>query len=84
MIIDALFSVLLAPIKLLLSALPTIGYSLPDGIFNSIVDTFAFIGYVLPIESILMCLSIRLALISFRATMAVVVRVKSFIPTMGS
>lgn len=84
MIIDALFSVLLAPIKLLLSALPTIGYSLPDGVFNSIVDTCAFIGYVLPIEPILMCLSIRLALISFRATMAVVVRVKSLIPTMGS
>lgn len=84
MIFDTLFSVLFAPINLLLSALPTIGFQLPDGVFNSIVDTCAFIGYVLPINSVLACISIRLSMYVARAAMAVIVRVKSFIPTMGS
>lgn len=70
MIFDAIIEFFLAPIRAILSALPTIGFSLPDGVFNSIVDTCAFIGYVLPINSICICLSLRISLHIARATIA--------------
>lgn len=83
-IVDAFFNLLLAPIKLLISALPTIGVSMPDGVFEALTDTMAFIGYMLPVQTIITCFGIRLGMSAFRQTVAIIVRVKSFIPTMGS
>lgn len=84
MIVDAFINLLLAPIKLLLSALPTIGVSMPAGVFDVLTDTMAFIGYMLPVDTIITCFGIRLGMASFRQIIALIVRIKSFIPTMGS
>lgn len=84
MIVDAFFNLLLSPIRLLLSALPTIGVSMPAGVFDSLIDTMAFIGYMLPVDTIITCFGIRIGMSSFRQVIAIIVRVKSFIPTMGS
>ena len=84
MIVDAFINLLLAPIKLLLSSLPTIGVSMPTGVFDALIDTMAFIGYMLPVDTIITCFSIRLGMSAFRQVIAIIVRIKSFIPTMGS
>ena len=84
MITNAIINVLLAPVNILLDLLPAVDVSIPADAFNSMSSVFDCIGFVLPVSAIcpvlLMCIGLKTA----RSVMALVVRIKSFIPTMGA
>lgn len=84
MIIDAFFEVLLSPLVLLLNGLPVLDVNIPSGILSTFGGIVSTCFYFLPMGAILSCLALIFALRSFKLVLALVVRVKSFIPTMGS
>lgn len=84
MITNAIVDVLLAPVLLLVDLLPAVDVSIPDNAFNSMSSVFDCIGFVLPVAAICPVLAMRIGLKTARSVMALVVRIKSFIPTMGA
>lgn len=84
MLIDSFISIVFSPVYALLSLLPDIDLSLPDNIFDSISSILSNVAYVLPVAPLLPILAISLSLSVFRATWALIIRIKSFIPTMGA
>jgi len=83
MIIEAILGVFLLIPKAILSLLPEIDVRIPDNVFGGLDNILSGIGYVLPIKGLLPILVISLAMSLFKIPMAILVRVKSFIPTMG-
>ncbi len=84
MITEAIFNVLLAPLLLLVEAIPAIPFTIPSGAFNGMSSTFGALGYFLPMAALS---PIIIAIFTFKIakiTMALIVRIKSFIPTMGA
>jgi hypothetical protein len=84
MIIEGVFSLLLFIPELLLSLLPTITIELPDNVLSGANSLFGAIGYIFPVAALLPIVVMSIALDSFRIIVAIVIRIKSFIPTMGS
>lgn len=84
MITDLIIMILISPAILLINMLPTISITLPENLVYSISNIFAGLGYFLPVGLILALLGIQIALMSSRILVALVVRIKSFIPTMGA
>ena len=84
MITNAIVNVLLAPVLILVELLPAVDVSIPDTAFNNMASVFDCIGFVLPVSVICPVLVMRIGLKTARSVMALVVRIKSFIPTMGA
>lgn len=84
MIIDAIFSVILAVPNALLGALGSVSLSIPGGFIQGLGSVFSSINYFVPIRSLLPIVVIELAVIGFKIIWAIVLRVKSFIPSMGA
>ena len=84
MITDALISVLSAVPLALLSLLPNVNIAIPDGVFNWLLNVCSAIGYFLPVKALLPILGIMFSVTGFKIAWSIVLRVKSFIPTMGS
>jgi len=84
MVFDWLFNLLTAPLQLLLELLPPLSVELPPDIMVRCRDIFIIVGYFLPLKTITAILSIKLTMWLFKITMALIVRIKSFVPTMGS
>ncbi len=84
MITNAIVDVLLSPVLILVDLLPAVDVSIPDTAFNNMSSVFDCIGFVLPVSVICPVLVMRIGLKIARSVMALVVRIKSFIPTMGA
>lgn len=84
MIFDTLMNLILAPIDFLISLIPDINISIPSGVLGAVGDVFGSIGYITPWKTVITILSISFALVAIRITWAIIIRVKSFIPTMGA
>ena len=84
MLIDSFISIVFSPVYALLSLLPDIDLSLPDNIFNSVSSVLANVAYVLPVVALMPIFVISLSLSIFRASWSLIIRIKSFIPTMGA
>lgn len=86
MITDALISVLISPIWLLfeLLSLPVIGnLEIPNDVFNGISGFLANVAYILPVKDLLPILIVSAGLDHFTTIWSLILRIKSFIPTMG-
>ncbi len=83
MIINALLAVPYGLLKGLSSVLPDINFKLPEDAFNGIMQFLRTAAYILPIKSLLVWLLFSIVLDNFRIIWAFILRVKSFIPTMG-
>lgn len=84
MITDALISVLTAVPLALLCLLPDVNIAIPDSVFNWLINICNAVGYLLPVKDLIPILLIMVTLTGFRIAWAIVLRVKSFIPTMGA
>lgn len=84
MITDALLDVIMAVPLMLVSVLPSVDMSIPSGVFDWIYDIANAVGYLLPIKSLLTILSLSLSITGFQIAWALLLRIKSFIPTMGA
>jgi hypothetical protein len=84
MILELIFGLLLFIPNLLLSLLPTISLELPANIVAGITPVFGAIAFFFPIAALLPIIIMSVALDSFKIIVAIVIRIKSFIPGMGS
>lgn len=86
MITEAILSLFLYPISLLFSGLDLVlpVINIPDGVFNGLGTLIGFAAFFLPIGAILPIFIIRFGLTNFDLIWKLILRVKSFIPTMGS
>lgn len=84
MITDMILKVLLLLPNLLLDSVNAVSISIPDGVFNSIDSIFGCLGFICPLAALLPILAIDISLSLFQIGWAIVIRIKSFIPTMGA
>lgn len=84
MITEALINVFLFLPKLLLQALPDIDISIPKDVFDTLQNFLFNLEYIFPIVELLPILVISISLSLFKIAWALVIRIKSFIPTMGA
>lgn len=67
-----------------LNGLQSVNLIVPEGVLDTLASILGFACYVLPMGTIISIFTARMALASFKLVMAIIVRVKSFIPTMGA
>jgi len=84
MITDFIFSVLTAPLHLLLNLLPAVSIAIPNNVFTGFNSILGMLGFIFPVAGLLPILAISLSIKGFHIIWALIIRVKSFIPTMGS
>lgn len=84
MITQTILYVITAPLLLLLDLLPSVSVSIPSGVFDSMDGMFSMLGFIFPMTSLCLIIGIKLTLRVAKIMVAVVVRIKSFIPTMGA
>lgn len=84
MITKAILYVICSPILLLLDLLPSVSVTLPNDIFASMDSLFSSLGFILPMTSLCIIIASKITLKLAKITMALIVRIKSFVPTMGS
>ena len=84
MIFDCFLEILCEPLISLLLNLPDISIGIPDGTFDQIGGFFQCLGYVCPIGTVTVILGLKASCWSFKIIMALIVRIKSFVPFWGS
>lgn len=84
MITEAIFDILLAPVMLLVNAMPSFTFAIPDVAFGPLVSVVNTLGYIVPIKALLPILVASSILTTGQIAWAFLLRVKSFIPTMGN
>lgn len=84
MIVEAIIDLLLSPIYLLVDVLPSMEFALiPDSAFNTLKTILIMCSAVLPVSLCIMLLQIKIGIVSLNLAYALILRIKSFIPTMG-
>lgn len=86
MITDFIISIIVLPVYSLFSvfSLPVVGnIAIPDDAFEALKKILTNIGYIVPLEIIIPIFLISAVLDHFTAIWALILRIKSFIPTMG-
>ena len=85
MITDAIINVLLALPLALLHQLDNLAFSfsIPDEVYNTLRNLTAGVAYVLPVWFLVECAAVRIAVHLWRLPYAIVIRIKSFIPTIS-
>lgn len=84
MITEAILYAICSPILLLLDLLPSVSITLPSDIFSSMDSLFSSLGFILPMTTLCIIIVSKITLKLAKITIAFIVRIKSFIPTMGS
>lgn len=84
MIVDFLLEQLTAFPMFLIGMLPDVNIAIPDNVFNWLFDVANAVGYLLPIKGLLGILTLSLSIKGVQIAWAILLRVKSFIPTMGA
>lgn len=84
MIVDAILDLILSIPIALLDALPDINIEISENVFDGMETFFGSVAYALPVVQLLPILIISNVLMLFRVAWAIVIRIKSFIPTMGA
>lgn len=83
MITDAILNVLLAIPLLLLNSLPSINIDLSNSPIDTIFSYFTMFNTIVPVSDALIIISVFLVLYNFSFIWSLILRIKSFIPTMG-
>lgn len=84
MIIKAILLLIKVPFLLIIGLLPKVNITLPSSLFNSLHSLLYGVGYLLPLKGLVPIFVMSLSLSLFKITMAIILRIKSFIPTMGN
>lgn len=86
MITDLIINIFVGVVYLILQAvsLPVVNnIVVPDDAFDALKKILTNIGYIVPLETIIPIFIISAVLDHFTAIWALILRIKSFIPTMG-
>lgn len=84
MIIEGLFNLLggIVSIVFTIIRIPA-SIAIPDGIFSGLSTITYGIGYILPVSRLMPIFTISIVILTVKIGIAVVLRIKSFIPSMG-
>ena len=83
MIFTAIINLFLLLFKGLISLLPTLSFTIPTNICSTIANFFSGVTYFFPIRALLPILAFSISLTAFKIVYNLILRIKSFIPTMG-
>ena len=83
MIIEILLAQFEATMLKCIAASPAVMLTIPDDAFDTVKSGMQSLGYILPIKWLLPIIVTKMSVKAARVVMAIIVRVKSFIPTMG-
>lgn len=84
MITEGILYILAFIPNLLLDGMQGVSLSIPNDIFNGLNSIFNCLGFLFPISGLLLILGVSFAIKSFQIIWSIILRVKSFIPTMGA
>lgn len=84
MITDFILSILFFIPYSIAKTMPEINISIPENVFNGIENFVCNVAYVFPIKVLLPIIFISVSVDVFHVTWALVIRIKSFIPSMGA
>lgn len=68
----------------IIDKLPSIDFQIPDGVLDGLTYITNYISYFIPIKALMPILIIDVGLCVFQIVWAIILRIKSFIPTMGA
>lgn len=83
MIFDKLIEFILSPVTWLINVIPSPNITIPVDVFSNMGDVFGAIGYIVPWKGLLPIFTISFSIVGFRILWAIILRIKSFIPTLG-
>lgn len=83
MVFDKIMEFIVAPVTWLINLFPAMDFSFSPTVLADIMDLFRALGYVIPWAGLLPILTASILLLSFRLTWTIILRLKSFIPTLG-
>lgn len=83
MITEGILNILFSLVDVFLSLLPSINFTFPSSIINGGAFLFNMTGYFFPVAGVMPLITFGLMINLFKLTMSIIVRVKSFFPTMG-
>lgn len=83
MLIDIFLKLLTAPLISVFKLIDTFTFTIPVGVFNGLVTLAKDLGYLFPISAIVPIIGIKLGLRILSFSWSVILKIKSFIPTMG-
>lgn len=69
--------------RFLISLLPTVSLDVAENALDGLSTLSANVGYILPVKGLSEIFVAYLAYLSARVLFSVIIRIKSFIPTMG-
>lgn len=84
MITELILKFIFLPVTALISLLPDISFSIPDNIFNGLKEIFGLLGFIFPVKGLLVILTTSISIKLFHIIWALILRIKSFIPTEGN
>ena len=84
MITEGILNILAFIPNTLLNSINTISLSIPDNIFSGLDSIFNCLGFLFPISGLLIILTLSFTIKSFQIIWSIILRIKSFIPTMGA
>ncbi len=87
MIIDKIIDIFFYLPLLLLKSLPDIDFAIPDNvcnIINGFGNFYANVAYVIPVLQLMPIITTSLTISFLQIIWALILRIKSFIPTMGA
>lgn len=84
MITEAILNVLAFIPNLLLDSISSVEISISNDVFNGLNSIFNCLGFLFPISGLLLILVLSFSIKGFQIIWSIVLRVKSFIPTMGA
>lgn len=84
MITESILNTLAFIPNLLLENMSTISLTIPDNIFEGLNSIFNCLGFLFPISGLLIILGTSFSIKSIQIVWAIIIRIKSFIPTMGA
>ena len=68
----------------LLDLVPHLEIAIPDGVFNSLNNILGLLGFVFPVKGLLVIITTSISIKLFHIVWALILRIKSFIPTEGN
>lgn len=84
MITDSLINIFLFLPRQLLGLLPDISIEFPEGLVETFSEWLEMLSWAFPIVALMPIFLISFALSAFKIAWALIIRIKSFIPTMGA
>ena len=83
MITDLILKAFSLPLLLLIDTLDNFTFTIPLGVFNGLSILAKDLGYLFPVSALLPIIIIKIGLRVFSIFWTIILKIKSFIPTMG-